>query len=274
METTMIGRRAWLREAAAGGVAAWIGGGAWGLARLASGQTEPSAKGRKAGRYTVRRPVLPDRNSPVRARPGSRPSPVRPDDRLNRSLGPILDARHLPGMIGAIVRGDSLAVIGSVGVRRVGSSEPIQVTDQVHLGSCTKAMTATLIGILVDDRLLSWNTKVCDVFAEQASRFDPQHQATTLSHLLTHRAGLPHDAAWWQLPGRTTTDRRRAALLRLLASAPQTKPGTAYFYSNAGCVLAGLMAEEVTGQSWEELMQQHLFDPLAMGSAGFGPPGG
>ena len=66
---------------------------------------------------------------------------------------------------------------------------------------------------------------------------------------------------------------RRAALLSLLGKPPLSKPGTVYAYSNAGYVLAGLMAEEVTGQSWEELMQLRLFEPLGMKSAGFGPTG-
>ena len=76
-----------------------------------------------------------------------------------------------------------------------------------------------------------------------------------------------------RLPGLTTTDQRRAALLSLLSKPPLTRPGTVYAYSNAGYVMAGLMAEQVSGQSWEELIQQRLFDPLGMTSAGFGPPG-
>jgi len=134
-------------------------------------------------------------------------------------------------------------------------------------------MTATLIGMLIDDGLLSWSTTFRDVFPDRVSRFHPDFQATTLQQLLSHRAGLPHDASWWNLPGLTTTDKRRAAMVSLLVKAPLTKPGAVYAYSNAGYVLAGLIAEEVSGQSWEELMQQRLFDPLKMTSAGFGPPG-
>ena len=59
----------------------------------------------------------------------------------------------------------------------------------------------------------------------------------------------------------------------MLSKPPLSRPGTAYAYSNVGYVMAGLMAEEVAGQPWEELMQQRLFDPLGMRSAGFGPPG-
>ena len=198
---------------------------------------------------------------------------IRPDEQLNRLLDPVRDVHHLPGLIGAIVKGDALAAIGAVGIRKIGSSEPMRIVDQVHLGSCTKAMTATLIGMLIDDGLLTWSTTFRDVFPDQASRFHPDFQTTSLQQLLNHRAGLPHDASWWNLPGLTTTDQRRAAMVALLAKPPLTRPGTVYAYSNAGYVLAGLMAEEVSGQSWEDLMQQRLFEPLKMASAGFGPPG-
>ena len=73
-------------------------------------------------------------------------------------------------MIGAIVKGDTLASIGAAGIRKLGSAEPMQVQDQVHIGSCTKAMTATLIGMLVDDGLLTWSSTIRDVFPEVASR--------------------------------------------------------------------------------------------------------
>ena len=40
------------------------------------------------------------------------------------------------------------------------------VTDQVHIGSCTKAMTATLIGTLIDENKLSSGTTIREVFPE------------------------------------------------------------------------------------------------------------
>ena len=58
------------------------------------------------------------------------------------------------------------------------------MTDQVHIGSCTKAMTATLIGMLVESGLLTWSTTIRDVFPELASRLHPDFQKVTLSQLL------------------------------------------------------------------------------------------
>ena len=111
------------------------------------------------------------------------------------------------------------------------------------------------------------------MFPEVAAKLHPQFQGATLSQLLTHRAGLPHDGPWWRLPGRTTTQKRRALLTTMLKNAPANRPGSTYAYSNVGYALAGLMAEQVTGESWEILMRRRLFEPLGMASAGFGSPG-
>ena len=269
----MIGRREWFRKAITHVLAAWGASRAGGLSSPAMGQSTPSKKGTTTNRYTVRKPALSKSKSSTRTSADLGTLPIRADEQLGKLLESIRDAHHLPGMIGAIVRGDTLANIGAAGIRKIGSAEPMQVQDQVHIGSCTKPMTATLIGMLVDDGLLTWSSMIRDVFPEVASRLHPDFQTATLSDLLTHRAGLPHDMSWGRLPGLTTTDQRRAALLALLIKPPLTRPGTVYAYSNAGYVMAGLMAEQVSGQSWEELIQQRLFDPLGMTSAGFGPPG-
>jgi CubicO group peptidase (beta-lactamase class C family) len=198
---------------------------------------------------------------------------LQSDTRVEDVLGPIRDEYHLPGLIGAISFGARLVAIGALGIRKIGSSQPLLVTDQMHLGSCTKAMTATMIGSLVEEGKLSWRSTFKEIFPEVADQFHPQFQEAKLSHLLTHRAGLPHGGPWWNLPGQTTTQARHALMTSMLQQAPQTKPGSTYAYSNVGYALAGLMAEQVTGESWENLMAKRLFEPLEMSSAGFGTPG-
>ena len=141
-------------------------------------------------------------------------------------LAPVRDEHHLPGLIGAILKGDRLAAIGALGIRKIGSPEPMRVTDQVHLGSCTKAMTATMIGTLIDEGKLSGDSTIGQVFPKAAPGFHPDFQAVTLWQLLTHRAGLPADGPWWQLSGKTTTEKRRDLLVRMISDAPQSRPGS------------------------------------------------
>ena len=78
--------------------------------------------------------------------------------------------------------------------------------------------------------------------------------------------------AWWELTGETPTQKRWKLLTGGLIDKPASKPGSTYAYSNVGYALAGLMAEQVTGESWETLMRRRLFEPLGMASAGFGSP--
>jgi CubicO group peptidase (beta-lactamase class C family) len=134
-------------------------------------------------------------------------------------------------------------------------------------------MTSTLIGMLVDEGKLSWSSTIREVFPDRVRNVHPDFQSVTLTHLLTHRAGLPHDVPWWRLPGETPTEQRLSIVKSMLGQPPHNRPGSTYEYSNVGYALAGLMAETVVGRSWEEQMQQRIFEPLEMASAGFGPPG-
>jgi CubicO group peptidase (beta-lactamase class C family) len=250
----MVGRRAFFGAASLGLFGVWSGD--------AFGQTQKQKDEPKTKKRTVLKPVTP-----------AIPLPLKADEQINRLLAPVRDRNRLPGLIGAIVKGDKLASIGVAGIRRVGSDAPIQVGDRFHIGSCTKAMTATLVGMLVDQGLLNWSSTIRDIFPEHARSIHADFATVTLSHLLTHRAGLPHDAPWWGLRGRTPTEQRRGLFSRMLKDPPLTKPGTTYAYSNVDYALAGLMAEQVTGKPWETLMRERLFSPLGMTTAGFGPPG-
>jgi CubicO group peptidase (beta-lactamase class C family) len=215
----------------------------------------------------------PKRIAKKKQRPPSDQTAPQGDSRINAVLRPVRDEYHLPGLIGAILIGDQLVAAGAIGIRKIGSAQPLEVTDRMHIGSCTKAMTATMIGTLVEEGKLAWNSTIRSIFPDIAGQLHPQFQAVSLSQLLTHRAGLPHDTTWWNLPGTTPTQQRHALLVSVFERAPLGQPGSTYAYSNVGYALAGLMAEQVSGKSWESLMQGRLFDPLRMASAGFGTPG-
>jgi CubicO group peptidase (beta-lactamase class C family) len=70
-----------------------------------------------------------------------------------------------------------------------------------------------------------------------------------------------------------TAQQRREIAAATLALNPLWAAGTRFFYSNVNFVVAGLMLESVTGQSWEAMVTERLFGPLGMTRAGFGLPG-
>jgi CubicO group peptidase (beta-lactamase class C family) len=105
------------------------------------------------------------------------------------------------------------------------------------------------------------------------------YKPVTVAQLLNHTAGLP---TYLQIGpdiapsvrglSGTPAEQRTQFIERLLMEEPIVKPGTESRYSNAGYALVGFVAEQRTGQSWETLMTDEIFKPLAMTNAGFGRP--
>lgn len=195
-------------------------------------------------------------------------------------LAPLRETHEVPALAGLVVRGGRVAGIAAVGSRRLGSPEAVTVDDRWHLGSCTKAMTATLIGRLVEQGALAWDTTLAQVYPDLAGDMDPTWREVTLEQLLSHRSGAPADLHRGGLWGRLFMDTetplpalRRVVVEHVTRHPPEFAPGSGFLYSNAGYTLAGAVAEQVTGRVYEDLLRETLFAPLGMSRAGFGPPG-
>lgn len=180
---------------------------------------------------------------------------------------------HIPGMIAAIVDSSGILQIESAGVRKMGSSEEITHLDHFHLGSCGKAMTSALMAMLVDEKKLQWETTFIEVFPELKDTVHPDCEHITIHQLLTHRAGIKDPSGHLnEYDNPDIKERRYLYMKDILKESGQISTGD-FQYSNIGYGIAGIMAERVTGKSWEELMKERIFEPLGMNSAKFGPPG-
>jgi len=202
-------------------------------------------------------------------------SRVQADPQINALLEPIRKKHGVPALAAAIVSDRGLVVIGAVGVRKHGEDAEVTVEDKFHLGSDTKAMTATVIACLVQSGKFKWDTPLAKLFPEQAASMSPGIAQANLVHVLSHHTSIPDlgPQTWWELQ-RSEGDiaqKRREAARRVLAAKPTSRPGTAFGYANANYVLAASVAESATGKTWEELIQTTVFDPLDMKTAGFGP---
>jgi len=187
----------------------------------------------------------------------------------------------IPALVVAVLRSDTVLVTAAVGVRRVGASQSVSIGDQFHIGSNTKAMTATLLAGLVEDGRLAWTTRPLDVLPELRDSIHPAYRAVTLEHLLSHRAGVPAFTSGFSIAmlpdsvykqgGRSPAEWRRAFVLHVLQREPKIVPGGEFLYSNAGYAIAAAMAEAVMEESWESLLQTRLFHPLGV-RGGYGWP--
>lgn len=167
-----------------------------------------------------------------------------------------------PGMSVVVVDGDTITS-HTWGVRKLGDSTKVDAHTIFPIGSNTKAFTAAALAILVDQGKLSWDDRMVDKLPG-FRMYDPYASSEmTVTDLLTHRSGL--GLGQGDLMIFPATDRTRAELvhdIRFLKPAHSFRGG--YDYDNVLYIVAGQLIEAVSGQSWEDFVQQHILNPLAM----------
>lgn len=182
-----------------------------------------------------------------------------------------IEAGVAPAVVVGFVTADDLQVAVG-GVRVADGDDAVQLGDAWHVGSLTKSMTATLAARLVEAGLITWDTRLGAVLGDTYPDMHDAWRDTPLRAFLTHRSGMVPN-----LPGasaqRLADGPRATYVAEMLAAAPDATPGE-FLYSNAGYVIAGAMLEAVGAAPWEDLVVTHVFAPLGIESAGFGPPPG
>ena len=82
---------------------------------------------------------------------------------LETTLEQTMKRYNIPAMAAIIISGDEIVDSAVAGVRVRGGEEKATLEDYWHLGSCTKAMTATLAGRLVEQGKIKWESTIEDV---------------------------------------------------------------------------------------------------------------
>jgi CubicO group peptidase (beta-lactamase class C family) len=202
--------------------------------------------------------------------------PAVEDASLKAVLEPIQTQHNLPALAGGIVTSSGLQRAAVVGVRKTGTKVNATLQDFWHLGSDTKAMTASCVAMLVDEGKLHWDDTLGALFpAHRAALKASPLAGVTVKQLLHHTSGLPANLNWAAIAakGGSLKAQRVAALLVAAGTPLLSEPGKAYLYSNSGYTLAGCVLEQVSAKTWEEFMKERLFKPLGMRTAGFGGTG-
>jgi CubicO group peptidase (beta-lactamase class C family) len=199
--------------------------------------------------------------------------PAAGDPAVTNLLVPIRQSHRVPAIAAALVTSKGLVTAGVVGTRKRGTEIAATLNDQWHLGSDTKAMTATLVAKMIEKGRLKWESTVAEVFPDLAAGFDAEARTITILQLLSHRSGLKPNPDLVVYGGADGAMERLRVLQDELGKAPKHKPGTHYEYSNLGYAIAGAITERITGKPWEQAMQEEVFGPLGMASVGFGGTG-
>ncbi len=205
-------------------------------------------------------------------------APARAQASLDATLDPIRMKYALPALAAAVVKDGKLVAVGAVGVRVAGTNMAVTVDDRFHLGSDTKAMTATLAAMMVEEGKLRWNSTIGEVLGADLSNLKPKFAAITLKELLSHTSGIPSDndeigklyfsADAYDHP----LPQWRLHMIQAWGSKhdPSFPASGKFHYANLGYITAGAMIEKAAGEPWERLMYERIYEPLGLKTAGLG----
>jgi CubicO group peptidase (beta-lactamase class C family) len=173
---------------------------------------------------------------------------------------------NLPGLAIAIVSGGEVVYAKGFGFRDIEGEKPMTPDTLFSIGSTTKAMTTTVLGMLVDEGKVEWDTPLREYLPAFDLADEDVAQRITPRDLVTHRSGMPrHDLLWYNYNEGTRADMvKRLAHLELTADLRER-----FQYNNLMFLTAGHLIETLTGKTWEEAVDERLFGPLGMTRSSF-----
>ena len=186
---------------------------------------------------------------------------------LVSALGPLPSAEATSALV--VVRAEDGDVqVRSAGSRaRVGPADPGPAADRFRIGSISRVFLAVVVLQLAAEGRLDLNVPVRDLLPEL---IPAAHTGVTVRHLLNHTSGLADDSdvrvndTAWFLRHRFGTFTAEQIVALALDRPLTFEPGTAQQATRVNYVLAGMLAERVTGLSHADLIRQRVLDPLGL----------
>jgi D-alanyl-D-alanine carboxypeptidase len=180
-----------------------------------------------------------------------------------------LGSTATPGAVVGVWHPDRGTWLHAAGSGDVTTAVPVTVDDHVRIASNTKTFVATVILQLVDEGAIALD----DVLEDYITGI-PNGTEITISQVLSMSAGIydfvndPVIAEDYNDdPLLVFTPADALAIIR--ASTPDFTPGERAQYSNSNYTLLGLIAEDLTGQPIEALVQERILSPLGMTQTSF-----
>jgi CubicO group peptidase (beta-lactamase class C family) len=172
---------------------------------------------------------------------------------------------QISGSVTLVARDGKIAHLKEVGMADVGAGRAMTSDTIFAIASMTKPITATAVMILQDEGRLSVDDPVSKYiagFAKVQLDNKPPAREITVRDLMTHTSGVGGSQ---QNKGSLEATAEAIASLPLLF-----QPGQRWAYS-PGLTVCGRVVEVVSGQPFEQFLEQRIFVPLGMKDTTFFP---
>jgi CubicO group peptidase (beta-lactamase class C family) len=189
---------------------------------------------------------------------------MQPDNLLIQTIDNLVQETYKPNEPGAaviVVRNGDVIFRKGQGMANLELDVPIEPDMVFRLGSITKQFTAVAILMLAEQGKLELDDSI--------SKFLPDYPThdylITVKHLLTHTSGIKSYTSMPEWPPLWRKDFTVQELIDFFKYQPmESAPGKRWAYNNSGYILLGAIMEKASGQTYEQFIQQNIFEPLGM----------
>lgn len=180
-------------------------------------------------------------------------------------IGDVMERSGVPGIAVAVVHQGETVLLDGWGVADVNTEQPVSSSTVFQIASVSKPISATVAAIAVARGDVAWDDPVSAHLAHLDLSDDYVAGHATIGDFFAHRTGLPA-AVGDELEDLGFS---REDIIERLGQAPLNPFRISYNYANFGITIGAEAVAAATGMPWEELAQDYLFTPLAMGSTSY-----
>jgi CubicO group peptidase (beta-lactamase class C family) len=229
---------------------------------------EATANKRSAASLTLEQSLRPAGYAPESfvGRTAHRLTPVRVQA-LRDFVAESARQLDVPGVGIALIDRGKVVWQGGVGIRKLGSSEPVDAHTRFMIASNTKGMSTLLLSVLVDEGKLRWDQHVTDLYPSFRLGSDATTKSVLVRHLVCACTGLPRkDFAFILADPAPASDTFR----QLAQTQPTSDFGELFQYNNLMASAAGYLGGSLAypgmeiGVAYDKAMQNRIFGPLGM----------
>ena len=189
------------------------------------------------------------------------------DDLTERSM----KAFDVPGIAVAVIKDGKVIHSKGYGVRSLKTMQKVDENTLFGIASNSKAFTTAALGMLVDEGKIKWDDKVRDYIPEFKLYSPYVTEEFTIKDLLTHRSGLGLGAGDLMFFPDSSDFVLKDIIYNLRFLKAVSSFRTKYDYDNNLYIVAGEVIARVSGQSWDDFIEERIMKPIGMSHSAASP---
>lgn len=170
-----------------------------------------------------------------------------------------------PGIVVGIVIKDELVYAKGFGYRDLENRLPVTSNTLFPIGSNTKLFTSVALGMLVEKEKMAWDKPISNYIPQIKFYNQELYNTVTLRDMLAHRTGILPNENMWDGTGFS----RKELFDRLIFLKPIQPIRQSRLYNNLMYAAAGYCLELIMDMTWEDFVQENVFNPLNLNSTLF-----